>query len=54
MGSPARSCSTTSGGQALPKMFLVKDGQVLSYERWLDSERSRIYRDIQNILINKG
>jgi branched-chain amino acid transport system substrate-binding protein len=42
------------GVKHYPKMFLVKDGQVLSYERWLDSERSRIYRDIQNILINKG
>jgi ABC-type branched-subunit amino acid transport system substrate-binding protein len=37
-----------------PKMFLVKDGQVLSYERWLDAERARIYREVQNLLINKG
>ena len=42
------------GVKHYPKMFVVKDGQVLSYERWLDSERARIYRDIQNILINKG
>jgi branched-chain amino acid transport system substrate-binding protein len=42
------------GVKHYPKMFVVKDGQVLSYERWLDGERSRIYRDIQNILINKG
>jgi branched-chain amino acid transport system substrate-binding protein len=37
-----------------PTMFLVKDGQVLSYERWLDAERARIYREVQNLLINKG
>jgi branched-chain amino acid transport system substrate-binding protein len=37
-----------------PKMFVVKDGQVLSYERWLDAERARIYREVQNLLINKG
>lgn len=37
-----------------PKMFLVKGGQVLSYERWLDAERARIYREVQNLLINKG
>jgi hypothetical protein len=35
-------------------MFLVKDGQVLNYERWLDGEKERIYREVQNLLINKG
>jgi hypothetical protein len=42
------------GVKHYPKMFVVKGGQVLSYERWLDAERSRIYREVQNLLINKG
>jgi branched-chain amino acid transport system substrate-binding protein len=37
-----------------PTMFLVKGGQVLNYERWLDGEKTRIYREVQNLLINKG
>jgi branched-chain amino acid transport system substrate-binding protein len=35
-----------------PKMFIVKDGQVLSYQRYLKTERARILRDVQNLLIN--
>jgi branched-chain amino acid transport system substrate-binding protein len=42
------------GVKHYPKMFVVKGGQVLSYERWLDGERSRIFRDVQDILFNKG
>jgi branched-chain amino acid transport system substrate-binding protein len=37
-----------------PKMFIVKDGQVLSYQRYLDTERARILREVQNLLINKN
>ncbi|HOC43077.1 MAG TPA: penicillin-binding protein activator [Thermoanaerobaculales bacterium] len=42
------------GVKHYPKMFVVKGGQVLSYERWLEGERSRIFRDVQDILFNKG
>jgi len=42
------------GVKHYPKMFVVKEGQVLSYERWLDTERRRIFRDVQDILFNKG
>jgi hypothetical protein len=37
-----------------PKMFIVKDGQVLSYQRYLKTERARILREVQNLLINQG
>lgn len=37
-----------------PKMFIVKDGQVLSYQRYLKTERARILREVQNLLINKN
>jgi branched-chain amino acid transport system substrate-binding protein len=36
-----------------PKMFIVKDGQVLSYQRYLKTERARILREVQNLLIDK-
>jgi branched-chain amino acid transport system substrate-binding protein len=37
-----------------PKMFIVKQGQVLSYQRYLKTERARILREVQNLLITKG
>jgi branched-chain amino acid transport system substrate-binding protein len=37
-----------------PKMFVVKEGQVLSYQRYLKTERARILREVQNLLINPG
>jgi len=36
-----------------PKMFIVKDSQVLSYQRYLKAERARILREVQGILIDK-
>jgi branched-chain amino acid transport system substrate-binding protein len=36
-----------------PKMFIVKDGQVLSYQRYLKAEKARILREVQSILINQ-
>ncbi len=35
-----------------PKMFIVKDGQVLSYQRYLKTERARIHGDLQNLLVS--
>jgi len=37
-----------------PKMFIVKDGQVMGYRRYLDAERKRILRQVQNLLISEG
>ena len=37
-----------------PKMFIVKDGQVMGYRRYLDAERKRILRQVQNLLITEG
>ena len=37
-----------------PKMFIVKDRQVLGYRRYLDAERKRILRQVQNLLISEG
>lgn len=37
-----------------PKMFIVKGGQVLGYRRYLDAERKRILRQVQNLLITEG
>ncbi|HSN56862.1 MAG TPA: branched-chain amino acid ABC transporter substrate-binding protein [Candidatus Sulfomarinibacteraceae bacterium] len=34
-----------------PKMFIVKDGQVLSYQRYLKIERERILRDVRDLLV---
>jgi branched-chain amino acid transport system substrate-binding protein len=34
-----------------PKMFIVKDGQVLSYQRYLKIERERILRDVRELLV---
>jgi hypothetical protein len=31
-------------------MFLVNDGQVLSYQRYLDTERRRIINQVQDLL----
>ena len=33
-----------------PKMFIVKDGQVLSYQRYLETERRRILNQVQELL----
>jgi branched-chain amino acid transport system substrate-binding protein len=33
-----------------PKMFIVNDGQVQSYQRYLKTERERIMRDVQDLL----
>ncbi len=33
-----------------PKMFIIKDGQVLSYEVYLKQERRRILRQVQELL----
>jgi hypothetical protein len=33
-----------------PKMFIVKDSQVLSYQWYLKGERARIYRQVQELL----
>ncbi len=33
-----------------PKMFIVKDGQVVSYERFLKGERDRILREVRGLL----
>jgi len=37
-----------------PKMFIVKEGQVLSYQRYLKTERARILRQVQDLLIKKN
>jgi len=34
-----------------PKMFIVKDGQVLSYQRYIKTERERILREVQDLLV---
>jgi branched-chain amino acid transport system substrate-binding protein len=35
-----------------PTMFIVKDGQVLSYQRYLKAERARIVRNVQDLLLS--
>jgi branched-chain amino acid transport system substrate-binding protein len=37
-----------------PKMFIVNDGQVLSYSRYLDTERRRILTQVQDLLKTGG
>jgi branched-chain amino acid transport system substrate-binding protein len=37
-----------------PKMFIIKDGQVLSYQRYLKAERARILRQVQDLLVDQG
>jgi len=37
-----------------PKMFIVKDGQVVSYQRYLKVERERILREVQGLLATGG
>ncbi|MCD4748959.1 MAG: ABC transporter substrate-binding protein [Thermoanaerobaculales bacterium] len=37
-----------------PKMFIVKDGQVQTYRRYLETERKRILRQVQALLIAEG
>ncbi len=37
-----------------PKMFIVKDGQVISYQRYLKVERERILREVQGLLSTGG
>jgi len=34
-----------------PKMFIVKEGQVLSYQRYIKTERERILREVQELLV---
>jgi branched-chain amino acid transport system substrate-binding protein len=34
-----------------PKMFIVKDGQVVSYQRYMKAERARILREVQDLLV---
>ena len=36
-----------------PKMFVLKDGQVLSYQRYLKAERARILRQVQDLLVDQ-
>jgi branched-chain amino acid transport system substrate-binding protein len=36
-----------------PKMFVLKDGQVLSYQRYLKAERARILRKVQDLLVDQ-
>ena len=33
-----------------PMMFIVKDGQILSYQRYLEAERRRIVNQVQDLL----
>lgn len=37
-----------------PKMFIVNDGQVLSYQRYLETERRRILNQVQDLLKTGG
>ena len=37
-----------------PKMFIVNDGQVLSYSRYLETERRRILNQVQDLLKTGG
>jgi len=34
-----------------PKMFIVNGGQVLSYQRYIKTERERILREVQDLLV---
>jgi branched-chain amino acid transport system substrate-binding protein len=34
-----------------PKMFIVKDGQVVTYQRFITTERERIMREVQDLLV---
>jgi branched-chain amino acid transport system substrate-binding protein len=36
-----------------PMMFIVKDGQVLSYQRYIKTERERILREVQDLLVTE-
>jgi branched-chain amino acid transport system substrate-binding protein len=37
-----------------PKMFIVKEGQVISYQRYIKTERERILREVQDLLVTGG
>jgi len=37
-----------------PKMFIIKDGQLLSYQRYLETERKRILNQVQDLLAGGG
>ena len=37
-----------------PKMFIVNQGQVLSYQRYIKTERERILREVQDLLVTGG
>jgi branched-chain amino acid transport system substrate-binding protein len=34
-----------------PKMYIVVDGQVVSYQRYMEAERKRILREVQSLLV---
>ncbi len=34
-----------------PKMFIVHEDQVLSYQRYMQAERQRILRQVQELLV---
>jgi branched-chain amino acid transport system substrate-binding protein len=35
-----------------PKMYIIKQGQVLSYQRYMEAERKRILREVQSLLVS--
>lgn len=37
-----------------PKMFIVNNGQVISYQRYIKTERERILREVQDLLVTGG
>jgi branched-chain amino acid transport system substrate-binding protein len=37
-----------------PKMFIVNEGQVMSYQRYIKTERERILREVQDLLVTGG
>ena len=37
-----------------PKMFIVKNGQVTSYQRYLKTERERILGEVRDLLVTGG
>jgi branched-chain amino acid transport system substrate-binding protein len=37
-----------------PKMFIVKDEQIVSYQRYIKTERERILREVQDLLVTGG
>jgi hypothetical protein len=37
-----------------PIMFIIKDGQVQNYEKWLAAEKKRIHEEIRRLLSRGG